>query len=148
MGLTCSPKQKADALKTAAESEKDLAKDVQFALTAVEKAWHQKLITTDQKNRLAHLLGQIASGDQKAIEATIALQAAGSLDTSELSTILNDQVVAPFLNVLTEIGKLTPDSSAAIRAAIAGIRTTILLLSQKIGRNDVIEKINSRWVNA
>lgn len=143
----CPQKQKDDALTVAAESEKDLAKDIQFALTAVREAWEKKLITTEQKNKFAHLLGQIAVGDQKAVEVTASLKAAGATDTSALNLIFNDQVIAPFLNVLTELGKLTPEGNAAIRAALAGVRTTILLFSQKVGRVDVIDQINMRWQN-
>ena len=54
--------------------------------------------------------------------------------------------MAPFLQLLTDVAKLTDEQSAAIRVSLASLRTIILIFSQKIGRADVIDQVNERWL--
>ena len=58
-----------------------------------------------------------------------------------LNKLFDSDVIEPFLRLISEIAKLSPQSETAIRIALASLRTTILLFSQKIGRVDVEKMI-------
>lgn len=137
------------ALSESAEAAKDIGGGTRDAIKAVRQAWEQKLITTEQKDKFADLLGAIARGGQKGVAAIDALEKSGVTELTadhraQLDTLFSDGVITPFLEMITEIAKLSPTSSVAIRAAIATLRTAILLLSQKVGRNDVEKMILQR----
>ena len=136
-------------LEVAAEAAKDIGGGTRDVIQAVGQAYDKKLITLEQKDKLADLLGQIARGGQKGVAALQALEAAGVTELSSdhranLNKLFDDAVIGPFLDLLTEIGKLSSESSMAIRAALATVRTAILLFSQKIGRLDVEKMITTR----
>jgi 3-oxoacyl-(acyl-carrier-protein) synthase len=133
-------------LSQAAEAAKDIGGGTRDVISAVDQAFTEKLITLEQKDKLADLLGLIAKGGQKGVDAIELLQQQGVENpTPEQSKLLmrifDDNVIAPFLQLLTELGKLSDTSSAAIRAAMISVRAAILLLSNRIGRNDVIRRI-------
>lgn len=143
----CTPHQ----LSQTAEAAKDIGGGVKDTVKAVAEAYHQGLITLAQKDKLADLLAQIARGGDKGVDAIEALQRAGVTNPNAnqravLNHLFDDAVIAPFLQLLTELGKLSPDSSIAIRTALAAVRTAILLFSQKVGRNDIPELIRGREV--
>lgn len=145
------PCNKQNSLNVAAEAAKDIGGGTRDVIKAVGDAFDKKLITLEQKDRFADILGAIARGGQKGVTAIEALERAGvttlsGSDAEALSRIFTDEVVAPFLELLTEIGKLSPASSAAIRAALISVRTAIVLLSSKIGRADIIQEIKAREV--
>ena len=145
----CTPSKK--TIEQTAETAKDLGGGTRDAIAAVRKAWEKKLITLEQKDQWADWLGEIARGGKKGVDVLDKLVKSGATiipaDTSALlNKIFSDEVVAPFLKFLTDIGKLDEAQSAAIRAAVAGLRTTILLLSTRIGRNDLKGQIESaQW---
>lgn len=135
-------------LQQAAEAAKDIGGGTRDVIKAVREAYEKGLITKEQKDHFADLLGSIARGGKKGVDVIDALFKSGVTDlTADKASLLNkafsDEVIAPFLELITDIAKLSDSQSMAIRAAIAGLRTTILLLSQRIGRNDVIEQINA-----
>jgi len=143
----CTPKQ----LSQAAEAAKDIGGGTRDVVKAVREAYEAKLISIEQKDRLAELLKQIARGGQKGVDAIDFLQKHGVTQPTpeqsrNLSRIFDDEVVAPFLNLLTELGKLSDESSVAIRTALASVRTAIVVFSAKIGRMDVIRAIEAREV--
>lgn len=145
------PCNKQKTLEVAAEAAKDIGGGVRDTIKAVSDAYDAKLITLEQKDRLALLLKKIAQGGQRGVDALELLESKGvaSLDVPEakdLNRIFSDEVVAPFLNFLTEMGKLTDTQSAAIRAALVTVRTAIVLLSSKIGRADIIQEIQRREI--
>lgn len=134
-------------LSVAAEAAKDIGGGVRDTIKAVGDAYDKKLITLEQKDQLADLLGAIAKGGLKGVDAIETLQKSGVTtltgpNAQVLNTIFSDEVIAPFLQLLTELGKLSNSSSAAIRAALISVRAAIVLLSSKIGRDDVIHQIN------
>lgn len=141
-------------LKQVAEAAKDISGGTRDVIAAVGQAHDKQLITLQQKDKLADLLIAIAKGGQKGVDVIAALEAAGATSIPSdkqklLSTIFSDEVTTPFLQLLTELGKLTDSQSAAIRLALGGLRTTILLLSQKIGRSDVeirIRRLETQYV--
>lgn len=144
-GFACN---KQNTLSQAAEAAKDIGGGTRDVIKAVGDAYQAKLITLEQKDRLADLLIQIAKGGQKGVAAIEKLQQQGvSIPTLDQKQILNklfdDEVVSKFLTLLTELGKLSDAQSASIRLALASVRTAIVLLSNKIGRNDVILKIQA-----
>lgn len=145
---TACPKAKPGTVKAAAEAAKDIGGGTRDAIKAVGEAYRKGLITLAQKDKLADLLLLIAKGGQKGVDAIERLQNDGFTElpadrAALLNKLFSDEVVAPFLKLLTEIGALTDSQSIAIRAAVATLRTTILLLSQKIGREDAIKKIEA-----
>lgn len=142
---------KENDLQKSAEAAKDIGGGTRDVIKAVGDAYQAKLITLEQKDRLADILKKIAQGGQKGVDAIEFLQKQGiTTPTSEqrinLSKIFDDDVVAPFLNLLTELGKLSESANATIRTAMVSVRTAIVLLSSRIGRNDVIEAIKAREV--
>lgn len=144
-GFACN---KQNTLNQAAEAAKDIGGGTRDVIKAVGDAYQAKLITLEQKDRLADLLIQISKGGQKGVAAIEKLQQQGvSIPTLDQKQILNklfdDEVISPFLRLLTEMGKLSESSAASIRLALASVRTAIVLLSNKIGRNDVILKIQA-----
>lgn len=147
-GFACN-KQK--TLSVAAEAAKDITGGTRDVIKAVGQAYDQKLITLEQKDHLADILLNIAKGGQRGVAAIDALEKSGVTtlngpNAEALSKIFTDEVVGPFLQLLTELGKLSDSSSAAIRAALVSVRTAIVLLSAKIGRADVIQQIQAREV--
>lgn len=145
------PCNKQKSLEVAAEAAKDIGGGTRDVIKAVGDAYYKKLITLEQKDRLADALSAIARGGQKGVSAIEALDKAGvttmsGSDAEALSRIFTDEVVAPFLELLTELGKLSASSSAAIRAALVSVRTAIVLLSSKIGRANIIRQIEAREV--
>ena len=138
-------------LGQAAEAAKDIGGGTRDVIKAVGEAYQKGLLSRDQKDRLADLLKAIAKGGQKGVDTIEALQRAqvSTLDNEQrrqLTRIFDDEVIAPFLELLTELGKLSDSSSIAIRAALASVRTAIVLLSSRIGRTDVIRAIEAREV--
>lgn len=134
------------SIEVAAEAAKDIGGGVRDTIKAVSDAYDAKLITLEQKDKLALLLKRIAQGGQKGVDAIAFLESKGATtlsgpDSLSITRIFNDDVVAPFLELLTEMGKLTDAQAAAIRAALASVRTAIVLLSSKIGRADIIREI-------
>ena len=134
-------------ISVAAEAAKDIGGGVRDTIKAVGDAYDKKLITLEQKDRMADLLGAIAKGGLNGVGAIETLQKSGvttltGTNAQVLNTIFSDEVIAPFLQLLTELGKLSASSSAAICAALISVRTAIVLLSSKIGRVDVIQQIN------
>lgn len=146
-GFACSKEKTLDA---AAEAAKDIGGGLRDTTRAVSEAYDKKLITLEQKDKLADLLIQIAKGGQKGVDQIEKMQKSGSPiggpEGITLDKIFSDEVVAPFLKLLTELGTLSDSSSAAIRVALASVRTAIVLLSSKIGRTDVIRQIQLREV--
>lgn len=150
-GYGFGPCNKQKTLDVAAEAAKDIGGGVRDTIKAVGDAYDKKLITLEQKDRLADLLAAIARGGQRGVDVIDALEKSGvttlqGSDALTLSRIFTDEVVAPFLLLLTELGKLPESSSAAIRAALISVRTAIVLLSSKIGRADIIDSIKAREV--
>lgn len=144
---SCSEKQ----LGQAAEAAKDIAGGTRDVIKAVGDAYKAGLITIEQKDRLAALLKAVAKGGQHGVDVIDSLEKQGvttlSPDNSRvLRAVFDDEVISPFLSLLTELGKLSDNSSVAIRAALASVRTAIVLLSSRIGRNDVIQAIRAREV--
>jgi len=147
-GFACNRQRTIDV---AAEAAKDIGGGTRDIIKAVGEAYDKKLITLEQKDRLARLLKNIARGGQKGVDAIDALEKSGvtnlsGTDAQALSKIFTDEVVGPFLELLTELGKLSDSSSAAIRTALVSVRTAIVLLSSKIGRADLIKEIQAREV--
>lgn len=145
------PCNKQNSLQVAAEAAKDIGGGTRDVIKAVGQAYDQKLITLEQKDRFADLLIAISKGGQRGVDAIEILHKQGVENpTAEQSRLLmkvfDDDVIAPFLQLLTELGKLSDESSIAIRAALASVRTAIVLLSSKIGRGDVIRMIEAREV--
>lgn len=145
-GFACN---KENTVNQAAEAAKDIGGATRDVIKAVGEAYQAKLITLEQKDKLAGYLKLIAKGGQKGVDKLEQIQKSGGTvitgpDGDILNKIFSDEVVAPFLNLLTDLGKLSDTSSAAIRAALASLRTTIILLSGKIGRVDVIKQIEAR----
>lgn len=138
-------------LSQAAEAAKDIGGGTRDVIRAVGQAYDQKLIILEQKDKFADLLSLIAKGGQKGVDAIELLHQQGiKSPTTEQSRLLmkifDDDVIAPFLQLLTELGKLSDESSVAIRAALISVRTAILLLSSKIGRSDVIRRVEAQEV--
>jgi hypothetical protein len=149
--LAFGPCNKTKTLSQAAEAAKDIGGGTRDVIKAVSDAYKVGLISLEQKDKYADLLKLIAQGGQKGVDAIEALQKqAVEIPTPDQSRLLmkifDDDVVAPFLTFLTEIGKLSEGSSVAIRAALASVRTAIVLLSSRIGRVDVIRSIQAREV--
>lgn len=147
-GFACN---RQNTLAQAAEAAKDIGGGVRDVIKAVGQAYDAKLITLEQKDQLAEILKAIAKGGQKGVDAIQKLQEQGvDIPTPDQRAILNrifdDDVVAPFLNLLTRLGTLSNDQSIAIRAALTSVRTAIVLLSSRIGRTDVIREIEAREV--
>lgn len=145
------PCNKQNSLQVAAEAAKDIGGGTRDVIKAVDEAFEKKLITIEQKDRLADILIAMSKGGQKGVDAIDALEKSGVTTLSgpkaeALSKLFTDDVVAPFLNLLTELGKLSDSQSAAIRAALISVRTAIVLLSSKIGRADIIKQIEAREV--
>jgi hypothetical protein len=143
----CGEKQ----LSQAAEAAKDITGGTRDVIKAVGQAYQAKLITLAQKDQLADLLEKILNGSEKGITAIELLHKQGvetptTEQRSALSKIFDNEVIAPFLEILTELGKLSDSQSVAIRAALVTMRTAIVLLSNKIGRADVIRAIEAREV--
>lgn len=133
-------------LQKTAEAAKDIGGEVRDLVDAVGKAYKQNLITLAQKDVFADLLANVARGGQRGVDVIAALQAKGvkipdAGQRRELNLIFDDQVIAPFLTFLNEIGKLSDDSAVAIRAALASVRTAILIFSSRVGRNDIKGRI-------
>lgn len=149
--LAFGPCNSPKTLSVAAEAAKDIGGGTRDVIKAVGDAYQAKLITLEQKDKYADLLKKIAQGGQRGVDAIEDLQNAGVTNPNAeqsnlLRRIFDDDVVTPFLELLTEIGKLSESSSIAIRAAMASVRTAIVLLSSKIGRSDVIRAIEAREV--
>lgn len=149
--LAFGPCNRQSTLNAAAEAAKDIGGGTRDVIAAVGQAYQANLITLEQKDKYADLLKKIAQGGQKGVDAIELLHNQGVKEpTAEQSNLLrkifDDDVIAPFLEMLTEIGKLTDTQSAVIRAAMASVRTAIVLLSSKIGRSDVIKAIEAREV--
>ena len=140
---------KKKALAEAAEAAKDIGGGTRDVIEAVGKAYDQKLITLEQKDKLADLLIAIAKGGQKGVQALDTLEKSGVTElTPDQRSILNKlfdvEVIDPFLNLISEIAKLSDESQTAIRIALASVRTAILLFSNKIGRNDIQKLVEAR----
>jgi hypothetical protein len=136
-------------LKTVAEAAKDIGGGTRDVIKAIGEAYDKGLITLAQKDKFADLLIAISRGGKKGVDVIAAIQQSGLSEVpadkqQTLSLIFSNEVVAPFLLLLTELGKLSEANSAAIRAALVGLRTAILLLSNKIGRNDIPREIERR----
>lgn len=145
----CNKDETKKSLAVASEAAKDIAGGTRDTIKAVGQAFDKKLITLEQKDKLADLLIAISKGGQKGVAAISALEASGvtELDlnqASALNALFDTEVITPFLDLISELAKLSPSQSAAIRAALSGVRVAILLLSQKIGRNDVEQIILKR----
>lgn len=141
------PKQ----VQQVAEAAKDIGGGTRDAIKAVDKAYTDKLITLTQKDRLADMLLRISRGGKAGVAAieAVAVLGDGTIPATQqeiISAIFTDQVVGPFLDLITEIAKLSPTASVAIRASVSALRTTILLLSQRIGRSDIIDAIHAKEV--
>ena len=144
-GFACN---RQNTLAQAAEAAKDIGGGVRDVIKAVGEAYDAKLISLEQKDQLAEILKTIAKGGQKGVDAIQKLQEQGvDIPTPDQRAILNrifdDDVVAPFLGLLTRLGTLSNEQSVAIRAALASVRTAIVLLSSRIGRADVIKAIEA-----
>jgi hypothetical protein len=151
--LAFGPCNKQSTLNSAAEAAKDIGGGTRDVIKAVGDAYQAKLITIEQKDKYADLLKKIAQGGQRGVDAIELLHNQGVKEPSAeqsnlLRKIFDDDVVTPFLNLLTEMGKLSEAQSAAIRAAMASVRTAIVLLSSRIGRTDVIKAIEAREVRS
>jgi hypothetical protein len=147
IAVTQSACKESDLQKTA-EAAKDIGGEVRDLVDAVGKAYAQKLITLQQKDKFADLLAAVARGGQRGVDVIAALQAQGvkvpnATQRQQLNLIFDDQVIAPFLEFLTELGKLSDESATAIRTAMASVRTAILLFSSRVGRNDARDKIEA-----
>jgi len=139
------------SLAKTAEAAKDIGANTRSVIKAVGQAYQQNLITLEQKDKLADILGTIAVGGQKGVDAIEFLHKQGiETPTTEqrikLTDIFDNEVVGPFLTLLTEIGKLTDTQATAIRISLASLRTTMLLLANRLGRNDIIRAIKAREV--
>lgn len=136
-------------LKQVAEAAKDIGGGTRDTIAAVGQAFDQGLLTLTQKDKLADLLIAIARGGQKGVAVIDALERSGVTNIPAdkqklLSAIFTEEVTAPFLQLLTELGKLTEAQSAAIRVALVTLRSAILLLSNRIGRVDIERAIMER----
>lgn len=137
------------ALAEAAEAAKDIGGGTRDVIAAVGKAYDQKLISFEQKNRLADLLIAIAKGGQKGVAALDTLEKSGVTELSGdqrsvLNKLFDVEVIDPFLTLISEIAKLSDESQTAIRIALASVRTAILLFSNKIGRIDIRRLIETQ----
>lgn len=136
------PGPKDKSFKTVAEAAKDIGGGTRDVIKAVGEAYDKGLITTAQKDKFADLLRAIARGGKKGVDVLDTIQKAGLTEVpadkqQALNLVFSDEVITPYLTLLTELGKLSETQSAAIRAALVVVRTAILLLSNKLGRNDV-----------
>jgi hypothetical protein len=137
------------AMDEAAEAAKDIGGGVRDVTESAAEAYHKNLIDLNQKDRLADLLIRISQGGQKGVAALSALEASGVTELSGdnramMDKLFTDEVVAPFLQLLGEFARLSPEANAAIRATFASLRTTVLLFSRKIGRADVERQVE-QW---
>jgi hypothetical protein len=129
------------AMEKAAETAKDVAGSTRDVIKAVGEAYASGLITLEQKDRYADLLIKISQGGKEgvAILDTLTVATATPDKWQLLNTVFGEKVVSPFLTLITEIGKLSPNQSAVIQIAIASLRTIILRLSDAFGRRAELE---------
>jgi len=150
----CGSKDPKKQFHDIAEAVKDISGGTRDVIKAVGEAFDKKLITIQQKDKLADMLIRISKGGQKGVATLAAIEASGVLELSpqqkvDLTKLLDDEVVGPFLDLITELGSLSPESSAAIRAAMSSLRVAVLLLASRVGRNDIegliIQKELTAW---
>ncbi len=131
--LTACPKD--TAVHKAARASYELAGITRDVIAGVDKAYTDHVISVEQKNVLADKLTQIAKGGQ-AFNA-IATQVSNSNTVPQdkwilLQSILNDQIVSPFLGLLETLKAISPATATALFTATAALRTAILVISQVI----------------
>jgi hypothetical protein len=140
----------ANSFKNALEASKDLGANTDAATERVRNIWQQGAISLEQKDHIARLLIKIAKAGKQGHEVLVALsqQYAKPSDVPvdkwfDVDKAFSDEVVIPFLELLTVIAGLNSETSAYLRIAISQVRNMILILSKLLGKQQsLIERIN------
>lgn len=132
------------SFQRAAEISKDITGgglDVERKVTEVWNRPNHGGLTLEQKDRLADILLSIGRGSKAAADTFESLYNEFGPDTTkvpilrlnQLAQLLNQNITAPFLSLLVEVGKLNAENSALISVTIAALRTFVLRLSNVFG---------------
>lgn len=146
--LTACPKD--TSVRKAAKASFELSGLTVDVINATKKAYEAGILSLAAKDRLASYEGKLAIGGKhfnQVLEAFNA-QTSGNLtadQVAQLSVILSDEVVTPFLQILQELGAITLDKVEYLRTAIAALRTAILIISETVaqaGYPDAQRRVN------
>jgi hypothetical protein len=134
--VTACPKD--TAIHKAAKASYELSGITRDVIAATDKAYTQHDISLALKNKLAGELVLIAAGGKRFNEIATGVNNINTISTDKLqilNTILSNEIAGPFLSILQDISVLSLPQAVALKAALATLRTAILLISQVISEN-------------
>ncbi len=124
----------------------------QTAVDVANAAYTEGLLTLDQKEKLLPKLNLLAKGSTAFQNAATILKNeyhSGEIPNDKLlilSRMLETDVVAPFLDVLSEL-KLIKNASKVL-AAIGLINLALVSILQAFEKEVAIKRINEKWTDA
>lgn len=121
------------------EVSRDLALSTREVIKASHEAYLQGSLTLEQKDRIAELLKGVAEGGKRGTEMIKALNAQGmclfpDVTSAEISKLFSEEVIAPYLQLESELSKLPDTCTAPIRASLESVRMSLLLASKRQNR--------------
>ena len=115
------------------------------------RAYQDGIIGIETKDRIANYLKTISIGGKR-FNNTLEIfvkESGENLPTDKLAilnTIFNDEVIAPFLEILTALKVLPSEKAQYLRTAIAALRSSILIISAGFTAKGL--EINTGGLNA
>jgi len=143
-------------LETAFNQSARVANLAETSALTVADLYKAGVINLETKDKIASKLRLVVDNGKKFHKALskIAEKYKGnvnnlsSADKSALDLLFNQEVIAPFAEILTELRVLPENTAKQILTAIALLKTAILTISNIFGQGSFSYKFYSREVNA
>jgi hypothetical protein len=102
-------------------------------IEAVTNAWRDQLISLEQKDRLADLLGQISKAGQQSMAILQGFVDQNLLVVSEgqggeLSALLSNEILKPYVELYSEVCDLPDGIAGEIKVTLRNARASLLLI--------------------
>jgi predicted HAD superfamily phosphohydrolase len=133
--LTACPKE--SAVRKAAKASYQLSGLTRDVVAATGRAYDEQIISTETKNRIADKLKLIAIGGQKfnTIVATLDKSDVPFDKRALLNQILNDEIAAPFLEILEALKVVSAAQASHLHNALSALRIAILTISAAVSQH-------------
>jgi hypothetical protein len=129
----------ASSVKKAAKTSYQFAGLVNDLSKATDQAYDEGLLSLGLKDAAVVSLKKLNAGS-KSFNGLVTAMAASNAEPSPsevaaLSKLLSDEVVAPFLNLLKDLGAIAAEKAAYLRDALSALRIAILTIAQAVADN-------------
>lgn len=132
--VTACPKSKVQtAQKKSAETVYQLSGLVKDLAVATDRAYEEQLLTVATKDKAVEGLRLLNTGVKRLTELVGQIEVNNEAPTPQalavINKVLSDDVISPFLGLLTDFGAIAVEKSTHLRTVISAIRVALLTIS-------------------